>query len=85
MRSLCAINYSLGFFFQSRYLSRFEDELEQIAMVNDMKGRTKCQHAARKQAIKMTLEVERQQYETSGFGKIATNQLVSAKKTQKCI
>ena len=52
-----------------RYLDRFNEELEQIEMKNSMKGRSGSQHISRQQAIRMTLDKERNEYDTSGFGK----------------
>ncbi len=51
-----------------RYLQRFDDELEQIEIVNSIKGRSGQQHVARKDAIKMTLEVDNSEYNGPGIG-----------------
>ena len=52
-----------------RYLHRFDDELEQIEIVNSIKGRSGQQHVARKDAIKMTLEIDNSDYNGQGIGK----------------
>ena len=51
-----------------RYLGRFEEELEQIAIVNSMKGRKGQQHAGRQDAVKVTLERENREYSETGLG-----------------
>nr|XP_061779015.1 translation machinery-associated protein 16-like isoform X1 [Nerophis lumbriciformis] len=50
-----------------RYLKRFDSELEQIELVNSIKGRQGRLHAARESFIKQTTERERAQYEGVGF------------------
>ena len=50
-------------------MGRFAEELEQIAIVNSMKGRKGQQYAARQDAIKITLERENREYTTTGLGK----------------
>lgn len=52
-----------------RYLHRFDAELEQIDLMNGIKGRQGRLHGAREAAIKQTVERERAQYEGIGFGK----------------
>lgn len=54
-----------------RYLHRFDSELEQIELVNGIKGRQGRLHGAREAAIKQTLEREREQYDGVGFGEFA--------------
>ena len=54
----------------ARYLGRFDEELEQIELVNSIKGRSGLQHAARLQSIKITMETERQEYESVGLGEL---------------
>ncbi|RXM32373.1 Translation machinery-associated protein 16 [Acipenser ruthenus] len=49
-----------------RYLHRFDSELEQIELVNGIKGRQGRQHSSRENDIKQTIERERMQYE--GYG-----------------
>ncbi|KAG2466827.1 TMA16 protein, partial [Polypterus senegalus] len=49
-----------------RYLHRFDNELEQIELVNSIKGRQGRQHSAREDVIKHTMERERMLYE--GYG-----------------
>lgn len=50
-----------------RYLQRFDSELEQIELMNGIKGRQGRLHGAREAAIKQTIERERAQYEGAGF------------------
>ncbi|XP_074546970.1 translation machinery-associated protein 16 [Halichoeres trimaculatus] len=50
-----------------RYLHRFDSELEQIELMNGIKGRQGRLHGAREAVIKQTLERERSQYEGVGF------------------
>ncbi|XP_070683877.1 translation machinery-associated protein 16 [Pempheris klunzingeri] len=50
-----------------RYLKRFDSELEQIELMNGIKGRQGRLHGAREAVIKQTIERERAQYEGSGF------------------
>ncbi|KAM3622657.1 uncharacterized protein V6R79_001713 [Siganus canaliculatus] len=50
-----------------RYLQRFDSELEQIELVNGIKGRQGRLHGAREAVIKQTKEREREQYEGAGF------------------
>lgn len=51
-----------------RYLQRFDSELEQIELMNGIKGRQGRLHGAREDVIKQTIERERAQYEGIGFG-----------------
>ncbi|XP_012718360.2 translation machinery-associated protein 16 [Fundulus heteroclitus] len=50
-----------------RYLHRFDSELEQIELVNGIKGRQGRLHGAREAAIKQTIERERAQFEGVGL------------------
>ncbi|XP_035515248.1 translation machinery-associated protein 16 [Morone saxatilis] len=50
-----------------RYLQRFDCELEQIELMNGIKGRQGRLHGAREAVIKQTIERERAQYEGGGF------------------
>ncbi|XP_074485605.1 translation machinery-associated protein 16 [Sebastes fasciatus] len=50
-----------------RYLQRFDSELEQIELVNGIKGRQGRLHGAREAVIKQTIERERAQYEGTGL------------------
>ncbi|XP_044203199.1 translation machinery-associated protein 16 [Thunnus albacares] len=50
-----------------RYLRRFDSELEQIELMNGIKGRQGRLHGAREDVIKQTVERERAQYEGIGF------------------
>lgn len=53
-----------------RYLQRFQDELEQIDMKNQIGQRQKTpQYASRKALIESTINTERHEYDTNGFGK----------------
>lgn len=52
----------------SRYLSRFNDELEQIELQNDVRARQGRRHCAREAAIRQTVQRERQQFQGYGFG-----------------
>ncbi|XP_035813906.1 translation machinery-associated protein 16 isoform X2 [Amphiprion ocellaris] len=52
---------------KERYLHRFDSELEQIELVNGIKGRQGRLHGAREAVIKQTIERERAQYEGVGF------------------
>ncbi|KAM9363947.1 translation machinery-associated protein 16 [Symphorus nematophorus] len=49
------------------YLHRFDSELEQIELMNGIKGRQGRLHGAREAVIKQTIERERAQYEGVGF------------------
>jgi hypothetical protein len=53
-----------------RYLHRFDSELEQIELVNGIKGRQGRLHGARETTIKQTVERERAMYESNGFGEL---------------
>uniref|UniRef100_A0A3P8RCF1 Translation machinery-associated protein 16 n=1 Tax=Astatotilapia calliptera TaxID=8154 RepID=A0A3P8RCF1_ASTCA len=50
-----------------RYLHRFDSELEQIELMNGIKGRQGRLHGAREAVIKQTIERERAQFEGVGF------------------
>ncbi|MEQ2186464.1 translation machinery-associated protein 16 [Goodea atripinnis] len=50
-----------------RYLHRFDSELEQIELVNGIKGRQGRLHGAREAAIKRTAERERALFEGVGL------------------
>ncbi|XP_014857249.1 PREDICTED: translation machinery-associated protein 16 [Poecilia mexicana] len=50
-----------------RYLHRFDSELEQIELVNGIKGRQGRLHGARETAIKQSVERERAQFEGAGL------------------
>ncbi|KAK5649326.1 hypothetical protein RI129_000355 [Pyrocoelia pectoralis] len=49
------------------YLSRFDEELEQITIKQSIGNRKKRQHASRQDVIKMTIEREREEYNTCGL------------------
>lgn len=63
IQRVCA--FSLCMF---RYLHRFDSELEQIELMNGIKGRQGRLHGAREAVIKQTVERERAQFEGVGFG-----------------
>ncbi|XP_034455432.1 translation machinery-associated protein 16 [Hippoglossus hippoglossus] len=50
-----------------RYLQRYDPELEQIKLINGIKGRQGCVHGAREAVIKQTIEQERALYDGVGF------------------
>ncbi|XP_072320097.1 translation machinery-associated protein 16 [Eucyclogobius newberryi] len=50
-----------------RYLRRFDGELEQIELLNGIKGRQGRLHGAREATIKQSVERERAQFEGVGF------------------
>ncbi|XP_067106224.1 translation machinery-associated protein 16 [Osmerus mordax] len=50
-----------------RYLHRFDSELEQIELVNGIKGRQGRLHGARETVIMQTVERERAQFDGNGF------------------
>jgi hypothetical protein len=52
-----------------RYFLRFDEELEQIRLKKTIGKRQIGQHFSREKAIEMTLEMEKNEYETSGLGK----------------
>ena len=56
-----------------RYLHRFDSELEQIELVNGIKGRQGRLHGARETVIMQTVERERAQFDGNGFGKCYTS------------
>lgn len=49
------------------YLSRFNDELEQIKIKHSIGNRKNRQHASREDVINMTIEREKNEYETCGL------------------
>lgn len=51
-----------------RYLHRFDSELEQIELVNGIKGRQGRLHGAREAIIKQTVERERALFDGVGIG-----------------
>lgn len=51
------------------YLKRFDEELEQIALKQSIGKNRANQHAARRDVIQITLERERNEYESGGMGK----------------
>lgn len=59
---------NISMFSVFRYLHRFDSELEQIELMNGIKGRQGRLHGAREAIIKQTIERERAQFEGVGFG-----------------
>lgn len=51
-----------------KYLGRFDDELEQIKLKNQVGQRNFRQHASRQDAIELTNKLENDEYEGCGFG-----------------
>jgi len=51
------------------YLKRFDEELEQIALKQSIGKHRANQHAARQDVIKITLDRERNEYQSGGMGK----------------
>lgn len=51
------------------YLKRFDEELEQIALKQSIGKNRANQHAARRDVIQITLDRERNEYESGGMGK----------------
>lgn len=51
----------------SKYLSRFDEELNQINYKNSIGGKRNRQHTSRESAIQMTLEKEVEEYRTCGL------------------
>ncbi|KAB0800436.1 hypothetical protein PPYR_06176 [Photinus pyralis] len=49
------------------YLSRFDEELEQIAIKDSIGNRKNRQHANRQDVIKMTIQREKEEYNTCGL------------------
>lgn len=50
------------------YLKRFDEELAQIALKRSISKNRAKQHAAREDVIKITLERERNEYQSGGMG-----------------
>lgn len=50
------------------YLQRFDEELKDIALKRSISKNRSNQHCARENAIKMTLEKERNDYRSGGMG-----------------
>ena len=53
-----------------KYLERFDEELEQIQLKNQIGHRSFRQHASREDSIAHSMKLERQEYETCGIGKV---------------
>lgn len=52
-----------------KYLARFDEEVEQIQMKNQIGHRSSRQHASREDSIALTQKLEKQEFETCGLGK----------------
>ncbi|XP_033740684.1 translation machinery-associated protein 16-like [Pecten maximus] len=50
-----------------KYLSRFEDELDQIDIIQNIGNRQGRQHASREAAISLTLDKEKKEFESNGL------------------
>lgn len=50
-----------------KYFQRFQQELEQIRIINGIANRRGVRHASRESSIRMTLGMERSQFEGCGF------------------
>lgn len=59
------------------YLKRFDEELEQIALKQSIGKNRANQHAARRDVIQITLERERNEYESGGMGKKRYNEVTT--------
>lgn len=53
-----------------RYFHRFDDEIEQINVKKTIGKRAISQHFSREKAIEITLESDKNEYNTSGLGKL---------------
>lgn len=53
--------------YTKKYLRRFDDELDQIAIIKAVGNRHGHQHTARKSAIQLSIERDQQMLETSGL------------------
>ena len=54
----------------SRYLHRFDEELQQINEQNSIKGRQGRAHASREDTLRNVIERERELYNTCGIGRL---------------
>jgi hypothetical protein len=62
-------SFILLYQYLDRYLQRFQDELEQIELKNQIGQRQKTpQYASRKALIESTIQTEQHEYQTNGFG-----------------
>lgn len=52
-----------------RYFHRFDEEIEQIRLKNSVGKRNIGQHFSREKSIQMTLETEKNDYDTAGLSK----------------
>jgi translation machinery-associated protein 16 len=55
--------------FYSRYLGRFQEELEQISLKHSVGNRKNRQHANREDIIRLTLLRDEELFNTCGLGK----------------
>ena len=53
-----------------RYFHRFDDEIEQINVKKTIGKRALSQHFSREKSIEITLESDKNEYNTSGLGNI---------------
>ncbi|XP_052069532.1 translation machinery-associated protein 16-like [Mytilus californianus] len=53
--------------YTKKYLRRFDDELDQIAIIKSVGNRQGLQHTARKSAIQLSIERDQQMLESSGL------------------
>lgn len=53
--------------YAENYMRRYDDELEQISIVESVGNRQGHQHAARESALKLTMDAEKNEYEGAGI------------------
>lgn len=63
------ITYTVTAELIEKYLARFDEEVEQIQMKNQIGQRSSRQHASREDSIAHTQKLEKQEFETCGLGK----------------
>lgn len=62
------ISFILLYRYLDRYLQRFQDEIEQIDLKNQIGQRQKTpQYTSRKALIESTIDAEKNEYETNGM------------------
>ena len=59
-----------------KYLARFDEEVEQIQMKNQIGHRNFRQHASREDSIAHSQQLEKQEFETCGLGKYQNYKIV---------
>lgn len=62
--------------FVFRYISRFDEELQQIALKHSVGQRRNRQHASREDIIRLTRQREEEEYATCGLGEFILWSLV---------